>query len=143
MKTAIKKISNILNSANIRPTQHRLAILSTLLTAKTPMTQQQITDKLANNPPNKVTIYRILENLLNAGIIHKAFLTNRTWHFELANHCTKTQCHPHFTCTNCDNTHCMTDMKIPMPEKIYKGFKINHQKVNLQGLCPKCSKINK
>ncbi|MHC4620342.1 MAG: Fur family transcriptional regulator [Planctomycetota bacterium] len=86
-----------------------------------------------------MTIYRVLESLLKAGIVHKAFLDERTWRFELAHNCTESQCHPHFTCTNCGDTHCLPDVSVPMAESPQKGFVVDRQRVQLEGLCPKCN----
>jgi Fe2+ or Zn2+ uptake regulation protein len=69
--------------------------------------------------------------------VHKAFLQNRTWHFELAENCT--QCHPHFTCTNCGDTHCLTEITLPMAKSPHRGFVIDRQRVQLEGVCPECN----
>jgi Fur family ferric uptake transcriptional regulator len=133
-----QKARNLLTSAGLRLTRPRLAILGVLLNAEKPITHDQITVKLAHPIPNKVTIYRVLESFLQAGIVHKAFLRERAWHFELARNCTDTQCHPHFTCTSCEATYCFTDAALPMT-KSPRGFTIHHQRVQLEGLCPNCS----
>jgi Fur family ferric uptake transcriptional regulator len=88
---------------------------------------------------NKVTIYRTLESLVKVGLVHRAFMQERAWHFELADHCSETQCHPHFTCSSCGTTHCLTEFSVPMAPSSYKGFIIQHQQVRLEGLCPACS----
>ncbi len=140
MKSDVKrKIENLLNSANLRRTSPRVAILTALLRSRKPITADQITADLAAGAPNKVTIYRTLETFLTAGLVHKAFLQERTWHFELSHNCTESQCHPHFTCTNCGNTHCLTKISLPMARSPHKGFVIHHQRIQLEGLCPTCS----
>ena len=135
------KAHKLLKSAGLRLTAPRLAVLSVLLKAAAPVTHEQITAKLAAGAPNKVTIYRVLESFIEAGIVHKAFLKERTWHFELANNCTEDQCHPHFTCRSCEATHCFTNAALPMT-KSPRGFTVLHQRVQLEGLCPKCSPIS-
>ncbi|MDD5458079.1 MAG: transcriptional repressor [Phycisphaerae bacterium] len=134
-----KQAIDILKKASLRLTGPRLSILKTLLKADSPLTQEKFAEKLGKNAPDKVTIYRTLETLLEADIVHKAFLKHRTWHYELAHNCSGHQCHPHFTCTNCGETHCMTQITVPLAPKSYKGFLIQHQQVRFDGLCPKCS----
>ncbi|MHC4573275.1 MAG: Fur family transcriptional regulator [Planctomycetota bacterium] len=129
----------LLKSVNLRRTRPRVSILAALLGGRRPQTADEISAKLAPPAPNRVTIYRVLESLLAAGLVHKAFLDERTWHFELAHNCTERQCHPHFTCTDCGDTHCLTDVSLPMAESPHKGFIIDRQRVQLEGLCPKCS----
>ena len=140
MKTSIKqKIEYLLNCAELRRTGPRAAILAVLLGTGKPITAEQIATKLGRTGPDKVTIYRTLENFVKAGLVHKAFLQKRTWHFEPAQNCSKTQCHPHFTCTDCGNTHCLPDIMLPMAKSPHKGFLIHHQQVQLHGLCPGCN----
>ena len=134
-----KKTAELLKKANLRQTQPRLEVLKVLLTADTPITRQQIADTLSESAPDKVTIYRVLECFMKKGIVHKAFTKERTAFFELAHNCSKTQCHPHFTCTKCGKTICIKNAKIPLAEINEKGFIIKHQKVELEGLCPECN----
>jgi Fur family ferric uptake transcriptional regulator len=112
-----------------------------LLGAVKPLTQEKIAMKLGGEAPDKVTIYRTLETFVDSGLVHKAYLRKRSWHFELARNCTENQCHPHFTCTECGVTHCLTDVSIPLASTATKGFTITRQRVQLEGLCPKCNTV--
>lgn len=134
-----KNIEELLKKANLRKTHPRIAILGVLMEANTPITHHQIAGRLSDSAPDKVTIYRVLECLMEKGIVHKAFMKERTAFFELGNNCSKTQCHPHFTCINCKKTFCIRNAEIPLAEINEKGFKISHQKVELEGLCPECN----
>lgn len=134
-----QRVEKLLRSVKLRRTGPRMAVLSALVDAGKPQSVRQIARKLGLNGPDKVTIYRVLETFVGAGLVHKAFLQKRTWHYETADKCTESQCHPHFTCTNCGNTHCLTEMLIPLVESSYKGFVIRHQQVRLEGLCPECA----
>jgi Fur family ferric uptake transcriptional regulator len=129
----------MLKEAGLYRTEARVAILKVLLKAVRPLRQDQIAEELASKTHNKVTIYRTLESLAGAGLVHRAFMQERAWHFELAHHCTARQCHPHFTCSNCGTTHCLKGFSVPMAPKSYKGFIIQHQQVKLEGLCPACA----
>ena len=137
--TTEQKIEQLLKSANLRRTKPRIAALSVLLSADKPINQQEIADKAGVVAPDKVTIYRILETFIEAGIVHKAFIKDRTQHYELAHNCTKTQCHPHFTCKNCGTTNCLIGFSVPTVEGLKKGFVIHRQQVRLEGLCPACN----
>jgi len=140
VKTRTKERAlELLGSAGLRRTGPRLAVLGALLAARKPQTADQIAAKLSPPAADRVTVYRTLETFLEAGLVHKAFLDERTWHFELAHNCTESQCHPHFTCTNCGDTSCLTDISLPMAKSAGKGFIIHRQRVQLEGLCPKCS----
>lgn len=129
----------MLTAANLYCTAGRVAVLRTLLRADKPLRQDQIANRLGKKHFDKVTIYRTLESLLKVGLVHKAFVAERAWHFELARNCSETQCHPHFTCTNCGSTHCLTGMSLPMARSPHKGFHIHRQQTRLEGLCPACA----
>ena len=133
------KPENMLRRAELRCTRGRVAILQVLSSAKRPLTREQIASELGKKGLNKVTIYRALERFVQAGLVHKAFLHSRTWHFELADNCTESQCHPHFVCTGCGDTHCLPEISLPMTKSPYEGFVIGRQRVQLEGLCPECN----
>lgn len=133
------KARHMLKEAGLYCTEARVAILTALLEATSPLRQDQIGGHVASRTLNKVTVYRTLESLVEAGLVHRVFMQNRAWHFELADHCTETQCHPHFTCTSCGVTHCLTEISLPMAKIPRKGFIINRQQVQLEGLCPACA----
>lgn len=136
----LKQCETILDEVSLRKTKPRIAVISVLLDADKPLTQEMITHRLKENKPNKVTIYRMLESVVEKGIVHKAYVGKRQWHYELANNCSEHQCHPHFTCSRCKRTSCLTRLKIPMAKSPFEGFVIEHQQVRLEGLCPNCAK---
>jgi Fur family ferric uptake transcriptional regulator len=131
---------DIIRAAGLRSTAGRIEIVKTLLRADSPLSQEQIASQIGRRGLNKVSIYRALESFIEAGLIHKVHLAGRTWLFELAHNCTHTQCHPHFTCTNCGATRCMTGATVPLADGIEQGFIVHRQSVQLEGLCPECSK---
>jgi Fur family ferric uptake transcriptional regulator len=133
------KARQMLKDARLYCTEPRLAILQVLLQAARPLRQDQVAEQLTLRALNKVTVYRTLESLVEVGLLHRAFTYKRAWYFELADHCTEHQCHPHFTCTNCGVTLCLTDILLPMARMSQKGFVINRQQVRLEGLCPACA----
>lgn len=129
----------MLKTAKLYCTESRLTVLEILAKADKPLSQEQIAGRSGKKHFDKVTIYRTLESLLQAGLVHKAFMEKRAWHFELAHNCTEHQCHPHFTCSSCGDTHCLTEISLPMAKSPHQGFVIHRQQVRLEGLCPKCA----
>ncbi len=128
----------MLKEAKLYCTAGRVAILKVLMKAGKPLSQEQIASRSGKERFDKVTIYRTLESLLAVGLVHKVFTDKRAQHFELSHNCTERQCHPHFTCTNCGDTHCLTEISLPMAKSPHKGFVIHRQQVQLEGLCPTC-----
>jgi Fe2+ or Zn2+ uptake regulation protein len=142
MKIDIKeKINKLLASAKLKRTGPRRTVLEVLLNATQPQTADEICLAIGKGKagPNRVTVYRTLENLVVSGLVHKAFVEERSQHYELADKCTEHQCHPHFVCTDCGHTRCLHDVSVPMATSAPAGFVIERQQVRLQGLCPKCN----
>ena len=133
------KARGMLKAAKLYCTRGRIDILTVLMTAGKPLSQDQIASFSGEKRFDKVTIYRTLESLLDVGLVHKAFMDKRAWHFELADNCTEHQCHPHFTCISCGSTHCLMGISLPMAKSPHKGFVIQRQQVRLEGLCPACA----
>ena len=134
-----KKARRMLKGAELYCTEARIAILKVLMQAPSPLRQDEIAKRLTVKTLNKVTIYRTLQSLVEAGLVHRAFMQKRAWHFELAHHCSESQCHPHFTCLDCGNTHCLTGVSLPMAKSPHEGFVISRQQVRLEGWCPACA----
>lgn len=132
------QIRKMIKAAKLYCTEGRIAILKVLVKADKPLSQDQIAQRLGRKHFDKVTIYRTLESLLTVGLLHKVFIDKRACHYELAHNCTENQCHPHFTCTNCGSTHCLTEISLPLAKSPHKGFLIRRQQVRLEGLCPAC-----
>jgi len=128
----------ILKSAQLYHTKCRAAVLQVLTAAERPLRQSEVAQRLGRNRLDKVTIYRTLESFITAGLVHKVFLQERAWHYEMANHCTASQCHPHFVCTDCARTYCLTQASAPLTAVAPAGFVVHRQEVRLEGLCPAC-----
>ena len=138
MKPATQvRARGMLKAARLYCTASRLAILDVFFTSDSPLTQEQIRRALPQ-PLDKATVYRTLTSLLQADLVHRAYVDERAAYYELASHCGPKQCHPHFTCTRCGQTHCLLDLRIPLAQSPHRGFKILRQQVRLEGLCPDC-----
>ena len=139
MKPRTKKsVDNILGSMKLKRTDQRRTILEVLLDAKGPQTADEIMTAISRKSANRVTVYRVLESMVGAGLVHKAFIHKRAEHFELADRCTNLQCHPHFTCVSCGATNCVVGVSVPLVKRLEEGFIIHRQQVHLEGLCPRC-----
>ena len=140
MKSQLKeRIDNLIDSAKLKRTGPRRMVLEVLLNAAQPQTADEIVSSIGKAGPNRVTVYRTLENLVVSGLVHKAFVEERSQHYELADKCTEHQCHPHFVCTGCGRTSCLHDVSVAMLTSPPAGFMIQRQQVRLEGLCPECA----
>ena len=86
-----------------------------------------------------MTIYRTLESLVDAGLVHRAFMQEgpgtSNWPITVpTDNATRTS-----PARTAGRTHCLNDFSMPMAPRFYKGFVIQHQQVRLEGLCPACA----
>ena len=128
----------MLASAGLRCTRGRVEILQVLQRAKSPLAEEEIQAQLHRNL-NRTTVYRTLESFITAALVHRCFVRERAWHYELAHDCRPAQCHPHFTCTCCAHTYCLKKVFLPLADDVPEGFVIKRQQVRIEGLCPNCS----
>jgi len=139
MKVPVKeKIDKLLNSVKLKKTLPRRMVLEVLLNSTQPQTADEIVSAIGKAGPNRVTVYRTLESMVDARIVHRAFVEERSTHYEMADKCGEHQCHPHFVCTDCGQTRCLTEVSVSMASNPPAGFVIHRQQVKLEGLCPRC-----
>lgn len=134
-----EKADKLLRAAKLKRTISRRGILEVLLSGSRAQSAEEIAVRIGRSGPNKVTIYRTLETLVARGIVHKAYIRERTVYFELGDRCTAEQCHPHFVCTSCGDVFCLPGLLVPAAGSPGEGYVIHRQQTKLEGLCPRCS----
>lgn len=125
----------------IEVTPLRRDIIKILYQAKSPIGAYDVLEVLKKARPNAKppTVYRVLDYLINANIIHKIDSSN-----------TYTCCKVESTCSNSIILTCKSCKKIteiPAPTIIKKiksiskdsNFQISHNPIAINGLCKKCS----
>ena len=93
--------------------------------------------KRLNSKLNKTTIYRVLENLVDDGILHSSSVKTVSNGMQCSN-CTKSKhedLHPHFECIDCGEIDCLK-AEIIIPE--IQNRKIFSSQILIQGRCEKC-----
>jgi Fur family ferric uptake transcriptional regulator len=136
-KDKTEKIREILQSAGLKNTLSRLAILEVLSELKQPETAQDIHKKLKKI--DLVTLYRTLTTLEKSGVLRVVDVRKNAVHYELdTNH------HHHIVCTDCDKIEDFENKEIEkVLEKIAKKSKqfsdIKNHSLELFGLCRNCA----
>ena len=134
-----KGVGDLLRSRGFRATRGRMNLLSALMSARRPLIQAQILRRLRGTGFDRVSLYRALEALVGAGLIHRAYMGARTWAYETADHCGERLCHPHFTCRKCGTVSCLTGTMAPLARGLPKGYIIERQRVHIDGICGPCA----
>ena len=123
----------------LKSTKSRTEILALLKKQKSPITANEIFDKLRNRKITLSTIYRTLETFSKNGIIKKEIPQSGTAVYFLVS---EEHCHI-LECKNCHGTiklkYCPYDLA---NIKIQKdtNFKVDEENVVIYGLCKNCNK---
>ena len=133
-------LEQILENNNVRPTAMRLLVLQFLLSKKVAVSLTNVEEYFDNS--ERTTLYRTLKTFVESGIAHQiddgTGITKYALCEENCNCEMETDLHLHFHCTNCNETVCLTEHKIPhinLPE----GFKAENVNLVVKGFCDKCS----
>ena len=101
-------IEKTLKNAGLRTTRQRRIILELLLACGSPLSHAEILSKIEEHL-DRVTLYRTLETLRKAGIVHQVQGIDGVWRFcahgEGADGCPGD--HPHFLCLECGRMFCL------------------------------------
>jgi len=91
---------------------------------------------------DRVTLYRVLNDFEEAGLVHKIIDMDGVTRFALCKHsCPDTHHadeHVHFNCQSCHKMFCLENVSSPV-FSIPKGFKALGQNILVYGLCKTCS----
>jgi Fur family transcriptional regulator, ferric uptake regulator len=127
----------------LRPTAVRLAILEILKDSTRALKAQEILEAIRlRRRVNKVTVYRILEDFSQRGVIRRLSLEGRVCHYELA--CVHRPPHPHFQCRSCREIQCLEPVPLQHMWAELQGPVGNQAEqidIRVAGLCHKCRQI--
>ena len=125
-----------------RSTKVSLKIIAFLSQAKQPLTAMKLMIALNKKglQPNKTTVYRILDKLLEQGELAVFYLKNGLRYYELK--ASAMHHHHHFFCKACEDVFCLDacHMETMNLEKLLPntGFSIESHDFNVYGFCDGC-----
>jgi Fur family zinc uptake transcriptional regulator len=132
-------------SAGLRLTKKRRQLLTALLRARSPLSAYDLAEVYRNAQGEALpamTVYRMLDAFVSAGIVHKLRSTNR---FMACRHISCKHPHPnsHFLiCDRCGQVREMnfTQAELSLLERRARalGFHLKQEQLELHGLCQDC-----
>jgi Fur family transcriptional regulator, ferric uptake regulator len=134
-----------LRDAGMRVTVTRLGVLKVLHDSPVPLSAQEIFEKIAEQGGDRVTVYRTLNSLEEATLLHRMDPGDRVWRYGILQK--DHHHHAHFVCDDCGEVRCLEDatVSINFNEKAGKPgvgapakLKVTQQDVYLHGVCEKC-----
>lgn len=130
----------ILSSTGLRGTQPRRMVLRVLLKARSPHSHKDIYQSIQKKGEtiNLVTVYRILQQFLESGIVH---LHPTTGKYVLCTEANRHACHSFMTCERCGKVEEFHDKKLcaeehRIAEKV--GFSPRYHVSDVVGICARC-----
>jgi Fur family ferric uptake transcriptional regulator len=134
------QIALAIRNKGARATLTRIQILALLKTAPAPLSHTDIESLLAQKGGgmDKVTLYRVLDWLHEAGFAHKAADARGVFRYMAADAESNHTQHIHFRCLACGGVYCL-DAPAPKPPRLPSGFHLTRVDMDIQGECDHCS----
>lgn len=127
-----------LKTTGLRVTPTRLAVLSVLASSPKPLDTASIFRliSLHHVDADQATIYRIIENFIEKGLITKYQFQEKKFYYEALR-----PDHHHAICTKCGNIEDISSCSIGTLEKDIEktnGFEVKNHSLEFFGLCSTC-----
>lgn len=131
-------IKDFLRDRSLKATPIRVELLTLLGKQDSALPYSEIQKQLKGF--DRVTIYRTINALMEAGILHKASQSEGETYYALCASGCSGSCHRHehihFKCTLCKEVSCV-NIKHPIDISI-PNHSIQEVSVEVSGICPKC-----
>lgn len=144
-------VERLLRAAAVRVTPARLRVLGALLQAERAYTHQDVQDALSDM--DRVTLYRALDCLTEAGLAHKIAGDDRLFRYSAGAEHAVPQAgavaphhqHGHFKCTRCGKVFCLDSsgeaalLRSALQETLGRGFQSHDIEFTIKGWCADCA----
>lgn len=135
--------TQLLEAAGLDATENRFLVMEVIGNNNYPLTAAEVFSTIERSRAiNKVTVYRILDLLVEKQLLEKIHMGGRAAHYGLAPNAHHAP-HPHFYCKSCGAIDCLPaeSLSINMSNmnKTFPG-KIERVEVQVEGICHKCLK---
>jgi Fur family transcriptional regulator, ferric uptake regulator len=141
----------LITDAGLRTTKARVAVLNTLLTSTNALSHPDILAALQGVEIDRVTVYRVLDWLLENSLIHKISSDDRAWKFQLnapkRNYRSADTAHlgllnnhghAHLHCQQCGTVLCIHELAAHIPQSLFDTYRVSNIEISLKGLCLDC-----
>lgn len=138
----IETSRDLLRSSKLRSTPSRLAVLEYLSNQTHPISHAEISDALVPLGYDKSTLYRVLVELAETGILSRIDAGDHSWRFEIRGKGSHSPGeHPHFVCDDCGRVECLTEEEVNFSKtkKPRSGKSRQIREIFLKGTCEDCS----
>jgi Fur family ferric uptake transcriptional regulator len=137
---AEREAQAVLADRGLRVTRQRTAILAALLRTKRACSHGELAALLAPAGLDRVTVYRTLLSLTEAGVLVKTQLGDAVWRFDVKHGASAGKphtAHPHFVCNSCGDVACLPADAVAVAVKARAGRR-RVAEIQLRGTCGDC-----
>lgn len=136
-----RDLERLLSGAGLKATPNRLGVLKIVSQAASPLSAREIHAALSRSrAADRVTIYRILDLLVDRGLVERLNFGDRSFRYGPAEGA-GCPAHPHFFCTECGQMECLAPESLGLDlEGVRQTFpaRIDKVEVRLDGVCKDC-----
>jgi Fur family ferric uptake transcriptional regulator len=142
-------------AAGLRVTTARVRVLAELTASSGLLSHQDIEHRLGRHPMDRVTLYRVLDSLVESGLVHRVSGNDRTWRFGVAHGATggakgaaagsgpgavqqAHDLHAHFQCSDCGKVVCLSEVAAGRTLPVPRGYRAESVELTVRGRCPRC-----
>ncbi|WP_455757630.1 Fur family transcriptional regulator [Sulfurimonas sp.] len=119
------QIEDLISNKNLKLTTARKEILEILLSAKKPLSFEDVKDKISMD---KATFYRNISKFEDESIVNSFESNDKKRYYEI-----QQKVHSHFICNTCNGIDCINDLN----DINLNGYVI--EDIILKGICKKCN----
>lgn len=134
---------SLLNASQLKSTDNRIKILEVVGNNTYPLSADDVYTTLKQRRSiNRVTVYRILDLLVDSGLVERLSTGGRAFYYGLAPNDFHHP-HPHFYCKRCGRMECLHPESIAVnADPLWKTFpgQIEKVEVRIDGVCKNCLK---
>src|SRR5258707_13318979 len=134
------ELSQQIREKGLKSTPSRLKVMEALGSSHQAYAHADLESMFADM--DRVTLYRVLNDFEEAGLVHKIIDTDGVTRFALCSHgCPDkhhTDSHVHFNCQACNKMFCIENVQMPSI-KMPAGFKTMGLNTVIYGLCNSCN----
>lgn len=133
------ELEDAIRAAGLRVTAPRLAVLALLRKSTALLSHAEVVDNLASESWDPATLYRNLNDLVEAKLARRTDLGDHIWRFEVARDGHESAEHPHFLCTECGTVECLPGSALNVGRtKAPRAVKRQKIDVQVRGVCDTC-----
>lgn len=138
--SVFSQAESAIRATGARVTPSRLRVLHLLQSAPGALSHGEAEEALrqASAPGiDRVTLYRVLDWLAEAGLAHKTVDLRGVFRFAASRPEREHDKHLHFRCTGCGGVFCLAAPP-PAPPALPDGFRLATLELDIRGQCPDC-----